>query len=72
MDRATLEDHLAMAEQHIAQGEQHIMRQRGIVAELERGGHDSTAARQFLVVLEQTQAVHLADRDRVQKELAAL
>jgi hypothetical protein len=39
-----LKVHLDMAERHVLDGERHIARQRKIVAELERDGHDSDHA----------------------------
>ena len=53
-------------------GERNITRQREIVARLEQGGHDATQADAILSVFEQTQALHLADRDKLLRELAAL
>jgi arginine repressor len=64
-----LEEHLSQAEQHIALGERHIARQREIVAELERDGHDITEATRLLTLFEETQLLHLTDRDRIQREL---
>jgi hypothetical protein len=69
MARSMLEEHLALAERHVTQGEQHVAKQRAIVAELERDGHDASSARELLDVFEQTQATHMADRDRLRKEL---
>ncbi len=65
-----LEQHLAQAEEHIALGQHHIARQRKLVAKLERDGHDTTDARRLLANFEKTQEMHLADRDRILKELA--
>jgi hypothetical protein len=72
MDRAMLKVHLDMAERHVLDGERHIARQRKIVAELERDGHDSDHATRLLRSFEQTQALHVADRDRRRKVLAAI
>jgi regulator of protease activity HflC (stomatin/prohibitin superfamily) len=69
MDRAMLQKHLAQAERHVAEGEAHLARQRALIRKLERDGHGSRAARLFLRSLEETQALHLADRDRVRAEL---
>jgi hypothetical protein len=44
MDRAIIQDHLAQAERHVSQGERHLSRQREIIADLERDGHDSSVA----------------------------
>jgi len=69
MDLTLIEAHLAVAEEHIAQGERHVARQRELVGLLCRGGYDTTAARALLQTFEQSQAMHLADRDRLRKEL---
>ena len=70
MDRAIIQDHLAQTERHVSQGKEHISRQREIIADLERGGHDSKAARALLVQFEEMQALHIADRDRLLRELS--
>jgi len=40
MDRQTMLEHLAMAERHVAEGVIHLSRQRALIAELDRDGHD--------------------------------
>jgi hypothetical protein len=72
VDRAMVEQHLAQAERHVAAGERHIARQREIVRELDHEGHDLNSARDLLVQFEEMQALHIADRDRLRAELAAL
>jgi len=72
MDRRILEDHLRQAKQHAWVGLQHIRRQREIVEELERDGHDATMARTLLKTYEGTQKMHEADVQRLTKELAEL
>jgi hypothetical protein len=69
MDRATLEEHLALAAAHVAAGERLVARQRELVAQLERDGHDTLEATKVLNQLEQLQALYIADRDRLRKEL---
>lgn len=71
MDRAMLEDHLRQARTHVKEGREHVRRQRKIVADLERGGHDTATARQLLRTFEEMQAAHLGDMERLTKELAA-
>ena len=68
-----IERHLAQAEVHVAQGERHIARQKEVLAELERDGHEEAAisARELLATFELTQESHVADRDRLRAELAA-
>jgi hemerythrin len=68
MDRAML---LQQAERHVLQADQHVRRQREIVRELERDGHDARMARKLLAEFEKLQAVHIADRDRIASELSA-
>jgi hypothetical protein len=67
--RAMLERHLAQAEQHVALGEQHVARQRALVAELERDGHNTQPSRDLLKQFEQMQKLHIANRDRLRAEL---
>jgi hypothetical protein len=69
MDRATIAQHLAEAEGHVALGEQHITRQKQIIAELERDGHDTAEAKDLLSTFEATQVLHVADCDRLLEEL---
>jgi ribosomal 50S subunit-associated protein YjgA (DUF615 family) len=72
MDKAVLKRHLAEAVAHAALGESTIARQRRLVAKLESDGRDSDAARDLLAKLEKAQVMHLADRDRIRKELVAI
>jgi hypothetical protein len=69
MDRAMLERYLAEAERHVTEGGEHIATQRRIIAELERDSHDTTNARQSLKQFEELQAIHIANRDRLRREL---
>jgi len=72
MDRAMILDHLALAREHVALGEKHIARQFEIIAELNRDGHDTVAARELLLQFEESQEEHVKHRDRLEKELVAL
>jgi hypothetical protein len=72
VDRTLIAAHLAQAERHVVEGARHIERQHEIIQELERDGHDTTAARELLAALERTQVLHLEGRDRLRSELAAL
>ena len=69
MDRATIELHLASAEEHVALGAD---RQREIIVNLERDGHGAVEAQRLLVYFEEQLAMHVADRDRLRKELAEI
>jgi len=71
MDRRLLEEHLAMAERHVAEGEGHLLRQRQLVSDLRRGGHDTTESEKFLAQLEALQVMHLEHRDRLRLEWKA-
>ena len=62
-----LERHLTQAEEHVALGEH---RQRELVGEMERDGHETTKARRLLATFEEMQERHRADRDRIWNELA--
>ena len=68
---AILQDYLAMAERHIASGNRVITRQRQLINQLEADGHDIRAARSLLARFEDLQASHLADRDRLIKEISS-
>jgi len=65
-DRDLLLKRLAKAQEQVELGAQNVVRQRGIVAQLERDGFDNTGARALLIEFEEAQAVYLAERDRLQ------
>jgi hypothetical protein len=70
MDRAALEQLLRDAESLLHREERNIAHQREVIGTLERGGRDATAAKMFLRRLESAHARHIADRNRLFKELA--
>lgn len=70
MDRRRKLAYLARARQHVAQGEEYIARQRALVAELERDGHDPNEARRLLAKFIVMQSMHLDDCNRWEAELA--
>lgn len=72
MDRKIVEDHLQQAREHVSSGRQHIKRQRVLVAELERDGHDTIAAELLLRTFQETLELHLNDVARLKRELAEL
>ena len=72
MDRETLEKNLTQVEAHVAKGHERIALQHEIIAELEREGHDTVPARELLATFEKTQAMHVANRDRIADKLATL
>jgi hypothetical protein len=72
MERATLENSLSRAEAHVAAGQKRIAKQHEIIAELGREGHDTAPAKDMLASFERTQAMHVANRDRIAVKLATL
>jgi hypothetical protein len=70
MDRELLRENLRLAESHVELGEHHISRQRELIAGLEKSGHDVSLARALLQTFEQSQSMHIADRERLRAELA--
>jgi hemerythrin len=71
-ERAMLERHLAQAERHVSEGENTVARQRRVVTELSKDGHDSRLAQELLTQFETAQAAHIADRDRIRAELTSM
>jgi hypothetical protein len=71
MNRAAWQEHLAQIEWHIVEAEKRVARQREIVSELERAGRRATAARGLLAAFETLLSMHLADRQRVRRELGS-
>lgn len=69
MNRAMLQGHLAQAESHVAKGDQHLARQQELIAKLKRHGRDTADAEGLLKLFEELQVVHVADRDRLLREL---
>src|SRR5262245_55861724 len=69
MDRGTLGDDLLRAEALVAHGDRRVAKQRRLVARLERDGQDSADARTLLAQLEERRNLHLAERDRLLREL---
>lgn len=60
-------NHLSQARRHVEEGEAHLYRQRMVVTKLERDGHDASDARRLLLRFEELQALHVADRDRLEQ-----
>ena len=67
MDHDLLADHLEQAEHHVEQADEHIARQTDLIAWLETRGHDATEAKRLLVLFQEIQATHIADRDRLRE-----
>lgn len=70
MDQATLQRRLQRAEDETQRLAENIAFQREMVEKLNGGGHDARAAGIFLRRLEAAHAKHVAERDRLFKELA--
>ena len=69
MNKKMIEGHLAQAERHVTLGENHITRQRELIVQLHRDALDIAEAAQLLVQFRELQALHVADRDRLRKQL---
>jgi hypothetical protein len=70
MDHATLQQRLQAVEGPLQRMEENIAFQGRMIATLDRGGHDGKAAKLFLKQLEAKHARHVADRDRLFKQVA--
>lgn len=70
--RTLLLDQLADAERGIIENETRIRRQRELIADQERTGHDSAIATELLRMLQGSHALHVAARDRIKVGLSAL
>jgi hypothetical protein len=71
MDRATTEQHLALAEKIVEQAERHVRRQREVADELKRDGYDACKAEELLLAFEKSRSLHIAELERLRDELAA-
>jgi len=69
MNRDFVEMALAQAERHVAEGEVILARQRAAIAATELIGGDVARFKELLSVFEDSQRVHVADRDRLRKDL---
>ncbi len=61
--------HLAIAEKAVADGERHIEREERMIADLDRGGHDTKLARTVLETYRRMQVEHIAHRNTLLKML---
>ena len=61
--------HLELVEAHVSKADRRLVRQRKLVARLERDGGDAAEARAHLTELEESRNVYIADRDRLLREL---
>ena len=67
-----LKQHLMQAEEQLARGEQNLAHQRKIVQELQCASDGTSQAEEPLALLKRAQAIYIADRDWLRKELEAL
>jgi len=72
MERKSEVGHLEMAQRHVAEGEQHLARQRKLIAELERDGHDTALAIELLHEFERRGYLRLEGPRLIVKDLEAL
>ena len=70
MDQPTLQQRLQAVEGLLQRMAENIAFQGRMIATLDRGGHHVKAAKMFLRQLEAKHARHVADRDRLFKQLA--
>jgi hypothetical protein len=69
MDRTVIIEHLALAQKHIVEGELRVREQREYVAKLASRGEDTGLSKRILARLEAVLAMHVADCDRLIREL---
>ena len=69
MNRDSVERALAQAERHVAEGKVILARQRAAIVASELIGGDVARFKELLSVFEDSQRVHVADRDRLRKDL---
>jgi hypothetical protein len=72
MDRALIISSLKAAEEQVANSERQIARHSDLISTLRQAGHDTASAIALLRELKQMQIQHVAERDRLRDELAAL
>jgi hypothetical protein len=71
MDRPAIAARLVQAERHVLTAQAITARQRGIIAELERDGHNTRLAQQLLDSFIGLEEAHITDRDELRRKLAA-
>jgi hypothetical protein len=71
-DRATILEHPAQTERHALRGELTLLKQRALIAKLEKNGHDTRQAHDLLRKFEASQVLYVADRDRLRDELSSI
>ena len=69
MERAVTRERLEQAEQRVSDGEREVARLRGMITQTRRQAHDIQPALNLLHQAEQALASHIANRDRLRREL---
>ena len=69
MDRTWLLDRLANADRYVTESQERVTRQRQIVEQLSREGHDVTANRAMLREFERSLAARIEHRDNLRSLL---
>jgi hypothetical protein len=69
MNRDFIERALAQAERHVAEGNIILARQRAAISASEQIGGNVARFKELLSVFEDSQRVHVTDRDRLRKDL---
>jgi hypothetical protein len=69
MERATLLEHLEQAKALVADDALRIARQKALIHHLNRDGPSGLDAEKYLHFLEGVQALHVTNRNRLEREL---
>ncbi len=69
MDEARLRRHLRETERQLAEGMRHIAKQRAIISQRERDGHDVNRSKTLLDTLLQIESLHERHRDLILQQL---
>ena len=69
MARASLKHFLEDTELRVRRGQRNADRQREAVSALECADHDAAIAKRLLILFEKANEIHVADRDRLIKDL---
>jgi len=67
--RALLLQHRDLAARNVADDDEQISQQQAVIADLGRAGIDTSLAESFLKELRAAKRVHVASRDRIEREL---
>lgn len=70
MTRSIQKERLSQAKEFVALGERHIAELHKRIAEAQRNGLDVSNSLALLKTFEETQALHIADQARLEKELS--